>query len=223
MTSTTSNVLEDIYSKCSEALSSIYNIYTKDDSFEELPHFGPAQWREYAGLEVTITEPPQSLLEVADNPSPFFPGHTIRQTHILCCIPKDLSVEELYKVFNKDISRLDEAYKEKNPETYWCWVAKKVALVSWPDLNVQEQELEAVGHKAPFLLEVAVAIYAARNLKKDLILFRDQNQATNCRKGRTAPNSITILGGDGSNQFVCGYASGWRSPGVASVIRQSSG
>jgi len=209
--------ISNIYTGFSEMLSGIYNTWMQDDAFRETSRFGAAQWKEYAGLDIEATEPPESLVQAADNPSPFFPGHTIKQTHILCCIPKDLSVEKLYEIFGKKTSSLDDEYKEKNPKTYWCWVAKKPALGSLPEFAVQEQLLKEKGHEAPFHLEVAVAIYAVHNLNGS-ILFPDQDHATNCRKGSTAPESVTILGGD-STKFVCGYAAGWRSPGIASVIR----
>lgn len=201
-----------------EALSSIYQACVQDDTFKETSVFGASQWKEHADLDVEAVEPPKSLLQVADNPSPLFHGFKIKQTHILCCIPKGLSVEKLYGVFGKNTSSLDEEYKEVNPKTYWCWVAKKPALVSLPEFNFQEQRLKEVEHEAPFLLEVAVAIYAARKLN-DLILFPDQDQATRCKTRHTEHASTAILGGDGS-KFVCGYAAGWRSPGMASVIRE---
>ena len=187
----------------------------EDETLKEIPPMGPTQWKELAGLDIDPIEIPRRLLEASRNPSPFLPEYTIGQTHILCCIPKGLSVAKLFELAGKPTGRLEDKDFKENPETYWCWVAKKPILRGCP-FKLQEKELHLIGYDVPTSLEVIVAIYAAKNLG-NVILFPHIDNASPC-KDPYDTSSYDIIGGCRSSTF-CSFAPTWRSNAVSSVLR----
>lgn len=208
MTSALSNLTGYVYGLVSSFLSN----QSEEVTLQCLHTFGPEDWNKYGSLQLEICRPPISLSEISTHSSPTSTDKKIEQTHILCCIPKGMSVAKLYEIAGKSTALLDSVHFQENTETYWCWVAITPVFKEF-NFALQEQELKKVGCDVPTRLELMTVIYAARKLE-NMVLLSDEEKASIYKDG----SSYGILGGDLSATF-CGYQPCWKSVGTCSVIR----
>lgn len=132
-----------------------------DLRFDESPRFDAASWDKYLHIKVADIPVPQSLLFALDEPCPFWPEHKVRQTHLLCLVPGELTTEQLWQVGASQC--LPHSVKDLTVprKPYWALITKKTIPNSRTKsvLEVQHQ-LEHSQYSIPTILEASLAVLA---------------------------------------------------------------
>ncbi len=167
---------------------------------------GPNEWKVVANIDVEATDVPQPLVEATDE---------LSKTHILCCVPKNMSISKLYEIEGKDTSGLSQADHRENPKTYWFWMSRETTH-KYLKFDQQKEALTLSGYGVPTRLEAMIAIYAAKKLEGTTLLS-GQDNATRCKS--TKGKSFDVIGGDASATFCAYNPDHWSFIGVSSVFR----
>lgn len=149
---------------------------------EELPIFDAECWRKYLNYQMEDVPKPEYLQEILDTPCPFWPDKLIKHTHLVLLVPKGFTAKKLWALADKRLGypgkTLSTYSAEKN---YWIIITRKCVPKSRMErASTQIEILAENGYCAPAILEIAIAIQAMRNFKKNSSIFPFMFGHTRC-------------------------------------------
>lgn len=205
-------------STCSKLLDffSSWIACPEEDVMQETSALDSSNWKKFFGKNVANIGVPPKVTKLLDTPCPFWPNKLVKETHILCLVPKGLNQSTLYELAGKKGNFDDTDTGVQKP--YWVLVTKKIV----PELKYfssekQQSKLQSFqvarqSYDVPSKIEAIVATLAAKHLG-GYSIFPDRENATKCKE------TDVVIGSDSGSSF-CGYANNWdKFIGVAGVIR----
>ncbi len=141
------------------------------DVMKETPRFGAQEWKQHFGVDVEEPGLPPSIQGLLKQRCPFWPEKRISETHLLCLVPKDLTLQKIYEGAQCHLSSsFMEFSQSKNQETYWILITKEIipATVDQSFDEVKKIVSKQEGYRIPFLREAVIAVIAAQSLKIEL-------------------------------------------------------
>lgn len=166
--------------------------YKEEEIMKETPSFGAAEWEKFLNLKVEAPEIPENIKMYLETSCPFFPNKTVKETHVLCLVPKGLTLPKLYELAgSKSKSCFLEKGTDCSKESYWILITKQV-IPSADKLPFSQQEkiIHQAGYHVPKMLEAAIAVLSVKFLQK-VSIFSKPGQFTRCQeKERDWPIAI---------------------------------
>ena len=211
------------------SLQTAYNLFfplSEDLPMKETLPFGASELKMHLGLDVEAPEVPEKIQQALEKPCPFWPNQRIKETHLLCLIPQDVTLGALKniaiaKLHNSSVTESNSPFLNSATGTakhpYWILITKK-NIPNTQNLCFDKQKEIASKHnyEIPTLLEAAVAVLAAKFLDNATI-YGKQGEFTRCdEQFNRAPVAI---GSDAFTVFSVCVNEFIMSNGVSGVIR----
>ncbi len=141
-------------------------------------HFGAQEWKKHFGIEVTEPMIPSTIKEILENKCPFWPDKHIKESHFLCLIPNDLTLQKLCEL-TQCLSR--SSLSTETTDLHWILITRKIIpTTSEQSFSTVEKIVSERGYKIPTLLEAATAVLAAKSLQ--VALFPSREDFTACQE-----------------------------------------
>lgn len=203
------------------SLSSLWQTLTgtgylppEEDVMKELPPFGSLEWKTHLGIDVEEAPSiPESFLSTLESPCPFWPGKRIKETHMLCFIPKQMTLDTLRQYTGNS----SEWYSSNSGErSYWVLITKKpIPNTECKSFKRQLEVVREFNYEAPLAIEATIVILAAKYLG-NISLFAKRNQLTKCAEKSDLCRLVVKLDRHGS---VYVFRDINQTDGIAGVIR----
>ncbi|MDN3508526.1 MAG: hypothetical protein P0S93_00595, partial [Candidatus Neptunochlamydia sp.] len=153
------------------------------DMMQETAPFGSREWKTYLDLDVDSPEIPERLQLHLESQCPFFSDKLVKETHILCLIPNNLTLGRLYELTGcKSNSPFLRNSHDFSRMPYWILIPKKI-IPSTKGLSFKKQEQMVcdLGYHIPKMLEAAIAILSAKFLA-GFSIYSQPGQFTRCQE-----------------------------------------
>ena len=168
-----------------------------DQLMQATDHFGERAWKSCLGLTVNPLPIPPAMLNSLEERCPIWgsQGKRVKETHILCWIPPNLSIDKL----NPSIKSYADSYQSTGSKGYWALITKKII----PDterksLTDQKNQIQALGYQNLTAIEAAIAIIASHHFT-NAKPFYGKGQLTSCEESQT--NFRRAIGYDPAIKF----------------------
>ena len=145
------------------AAAGLSYLFTSPDIMVEMPPFGANELKVHFGVDIKAPAVPEHIQKAMEDPCPSFPGKLKKETHLLCLVPDRETLEKLNVPFlNKDMELYKAVFPKQAP--YWILITKEVMPYSTTSLSFDRQieRISKLGYDAPYLVEVAIAVIAAK-------------------------------------------------------------
>ena len=188
------------------------------DVMKETSPFGSAEWKTHLNLDVESPEIPKSLQLHLETPCPFFSDKLVKETHILCLVPNNLTLGELYELTGcRSNSPFLRNSTDFSRAPYWILIPKKtVPITKGLPFKDQERIIRDLGYHVPKMLEAAIAVLSAKFLG-EFSIYRQPGQFTRCEEEES--NWPIAIGSDAAVPF-CVSLNDYNAPnGIAGVYR----
>jgi hypothetical protein len=189
------------------------------DIMVEMPRFGANELKVHLGLDVESPEIPENILKALEEPCPNHAGKLKKETHLLCLAPDIETLQQLNS--SPDLkSRLDR-YKAISPKAgpYWFLITKAIIPSTEYSFDLQKQLLSKQGYDAPYLIEAAVASYAAQAVG-NFKIFHGEYNYTKCYEtfDQLLGSGHIAVGGESHFEITVNNSVA-NTNGIAGVIR----
>jgi hypothetical protein len=167
------------------AAAGLSYLFTSPDIMVEMPPFGANDWKVHFGVDIKAPAVPEHIQKEMEEPCPSFPGKLKKETHLLCLVPDRETLEKLNVPFlNEYMERYKAVFPKQAP--YWILITKEVMPSSTRSLRFDRQieRISKLGYDAPYLVEVAVAVIAAK-IVGDFYIFPLMSLTTICEPNFT--------------------------------------
>lgn len=176
---------------------SINKIFHVLSTFSSLPNspmgmvkpFGADEWEHFFDLAIQDSpDVPEKLRLALDCPCPFWPGKLLKETHLLCLVPKELTSAKLWELATAERgggrappSLMKDVYVPN--ESYWILITKQVLPgTRYKSFAMQKAELSRYKYQVPTMLEAEIAILSMSSFSKDLAIYPGRGGFTRCQE-----------------------------------------
>jgi hypothetical protein len=186
------------------------------DILVEIPPFGANEWQVHFGLVMESPEIPLHILNTLEESDLNWPGKKKKETHLLCLAPAISTLEKLPNL-KEDL----DDYKATSPKPgpYWFLITKETIPSTKYSFELQKKLISKHGYDAPYLIEVAVASFAAQVVGNFKIFHGEDNFTTCYETFNLLLGSGHIAVGGESHFDITIYKSVAYTSGIAGVLR----
>ncbi len=185
----------------------------KKEVMIEFQPFGASAWKTHLGLDLIEPDVPADMLKALETPCRFWPDKLIKETHMLCLVPKNVTVDELFDLAEKPALRATIKHFDK--EAYWILITKEIIPESVGGcFEIEREKISKYGYDIPSVLEAAVAVLSGKYLT-GLPIYPTQECATIC-SGNYNNQRVTVGYGSVNPFEISPYE---LTNGIAGVIR----
>jgi len=215
------HIISSFYQSLSSAFS--YMFSSNEDSFMKETHsFGAVEWKKHLNIDIEEPYIPEKIQIALEKPCPFWSNKLVKETHVLCLIPKNISLNMLFNkkqnLFLEDsLSRL-KIFTPCSEDSYWILMTKKpIPNTCQTKFEDQKNIAHQNGYDIPSILEAIISILSV-NFIDNVPIYSQSGEFTRCKEELDGW-PIAVGGSRIAPHFLI-YQNDWNEGnGVAGVIR----